>query len=263
MSGVPRFMACGTFAGYVGSAVDVTSHRLAEQTLSALSRKLMRSHEAERSWLGRHLHDDVGQRIALVTIDLDKLGQQLDGGGDARAQVLDLRSRAIDLGNDLQVLSSRLHSSKLEYLGIAAAAAGFCRDVSHHDDVAVDFSHEAVPANVPNDVALGLFRVLEEAVSNAVRHSGVRHVAVSMRGSPGEIELRVEDGGVGFDANRMLNGHGLGLIAMQQRLGSVNGEVHVDSSPGGGTRIRARVPLATHSVYAGDRANDARGERTS
>ena len=100
-----------------------------------------------------------------------------------------------------------------------------------------------VPIDVPNDIVLTLFRVMQEAVRNAVKHSAVRDVTVSLRGDRGEIQLDVADQGVGFDPEAVMKSHGLGLIGMRERLSLVHGECTIDSRPGGGTRIRARVPL--------------------
>ena len=109
--------------------------------------------------------------------------------------------------------------------------------------VTIDFRHEGVPDDLPNDVALAMFRVLEEALCNAVRHAAVRRVSVSLGGSRDEMRLDVADEGVGFDPEAAMRSHGLGLIGMRERLSLVDGECLIESQPGAGTRIRARVPL--------------------
>ena len=124
-----------------------------------------------------------------------------------------------------------------------AAAASLCKEVSAQQQVTIEFRDEGIPDDVPKDVALGLYRVLQEGISNAVKHAGVGHVTVTLRGCRDEIELEIVDAGSGFNPTAALTGGGLGLISMQERLTLVNGNISIESRPGAGTRIRARVPL--------------------
>jgi PAS domain S-box-containing protein len=239
-TGVPRKAPDGTFAGYIGSALDVTSLKLAEDTLAGLSQRLITDHEMERTLVARELHDDLGQRMALLTIDLERWKQSLpDGAADARIQAL--CALATDVGHDLQVISNRLHSSRMEFLGIAAEAANFCRELSERRQVTIDFSHRSIPASLPDDIALCLFRVLQEALHNAVTHAGVQHFVVALSGGENLIQLDVVDHGRGFDVEAV-EGYALGLTNMRQRLRLVKGQVSIVSRPGAGTLVRARVP---------------------
>jgi PAS domain S-box-containing protein len=249
-TGAPRLLPDGTYAGYIGSAVDVTEHKLATTIRSGLSRKLMEAQEKERAWIARELHDDVVQRMALLTIELDRLGQGLPRqSGELRIRINELSGRVTELSKDIQAISHRLHSSKLEYLGIAAAAGAFCRELSEQQSgVTIAFTEEGVRPDVPKDVALALFRVLQEALTNAVKHAGVSHVNVALRGCEDAIELEVVDTGIGFDPAAALRAHGLGLVSMQERLNLVHGEFAIDSRPGAGTKVCARVPLAADEV---------------
>ena len=259
-TGVPRLSADGAFSGYIGSAVDVTEHKMAERVLSGLSHRLMEAQERERAWIARQLHDDVAQRMALLTIELDQLSQVLPrGAGELRIRISELRGRAIDLCKDIGIISHRLHSSKLEYLGIASAAGAFCRELSEQKSVAISFSHEGVPEDLPKGVALALFRVLQEALTNAVKHAGVNHFSVALRGGEDEIQLEVVDTGIGFDPQAALRRHGLGLVSMQERLSLVHGEIAIDSRPGAGTQVRARVPLGVPGELADGGLNETIG----
>ena len=207
--------------------------------------RLIEAHEAERTRIAGELHDDIGQRMAVLTMDLDALGQALPLPTDeARTRVRALGDRTLQLARDIQGLSHWLHPPKLEYLGVASASASFCREVSRQQNVDIAFSHDGIPDGVPNHVALSLFRVLQEAVTNAVTHAGVHDVAVTLRGSPEEIRLEIVDSGVGFDRDAVLNGRALGLIGMQERVRMVNGDLVIESRPGAGTSIRARMPLS-------------------
>jgi PAS domain S-box-containing protein len=241
-SGVPRFNPDGSFAGYIGSAMDITDQKLATEALSNLSRNLMEAQEKERAWIARELHDDLGQRAVGLAMQLHSCAQVLPNGTSERVRVQKASDQATALVNDIQAFSHRLHSARLEHLGIASASADLCQELSEQHNVVIDFSHSGVPENLSKDIALCLFRVLQEALNNAVKHSGVRHFKVTLRGTPAEIRLEVIDAGRGFDPKAVI-GRGLGLISMHERLSLVNGEVSIESRPGGGTTIRARVNL--------------------
>jgi signal transduction histidine kinase len=163
-----------------------------------------------------------------------------------------------DIGKDIQAISHRLHSSKLEYLGIIAAGSSLCRELSEQQKVKIDFQHSSVPHELPHEISLCLFRVMQESLFNAVKHSGARQFQVELRGVPEEIQLTVRDSGLGFDAETAMNGHGLGLISMQERLHLVKGSFSIESRPAVGTTIRARVPLPTAALLPSQRARVVR-----
>jgi PAS domain S-box-containing protein len=249
--GVPRFNSDGNFAGYIGSCLDITDRKLAEEALASVGHKLIEAHEQERTWIARELHDDIVQRVALVVAELERSDQQTAG---VKTGVHDQVRRAIhrlsDLGNDIQALSHRLHSSKLEYLGFVSAAESFCRELSEQRNVRIVFKHSDMPAAVPKEISLCLFRVLQEALQNAVKHSGAQDFTVDVRGTQDGILLIVRDSGVGFDYRHAMNRRGLGLVSMRERLRLVNGELSIQSESGHGTTILARVPhrREAHSV---------------
>jgi PAS domain S-box-containing protein len=250
--GVPRLNPDGSFAGYIGSCMDITDRKLAEEAISTIGRRLIEAHEEERTWIARELHDDINQRIALLAIDLEQLKQNIPESATASHEhIHQLRQRLSDVGVDIQALSHRLHSSKLEYLGIATAASSFCKELSEQKKVEIDFSHAGVPRSLPKEISLCLFRVLQEALQNAVKHSGVRHFKVELRGNSREIQLSINDLGLGFDPQGAINRRGLGLISMRERLQLVGGAISIKSHPGSGTTIQARVPFsASDSVRA-------------
>ncbi len=251
-TGVPRFNPDHSFAGYIGSATDVTKRKLAEESLADVGRKLIEAHEEERTWIARELHDDVNQRMALLAIELDRWNQQLPPSAvELHDHIHHASQRLSDIAVDIQALSHRLHSSKLEYLGLVAAAKSFCKELSQQQKVEIDFSHTDIPRSVPKEISLCLFRVLQETLQNAVKHSGVRHFKVELCGTEREIQLTVSDLGVGFDLQEAIHRRGLGLISMRERMQLVGGEISFTSHPGGGTTIHARVPLrGTDSLLA-------------
>jgi PAS domain S-box-containing protein len=249
--GVPRFNPDHSFAGYIGSATDVTERKLAEESLADIGRKLIEAHEEERSWIARELHDDINQRMALLAIELDRWNQQLPPSAvEFHDHIHHAIQRLSDIAKDIQALSHRLHSSKLEYLGLVVAAKSFCNELSEQQKVEIDFSHTAVPRSVPKEISLCLFRVLQETLQNALKHSGVRHFKVELRGTAEEIQLTVSDLGVGFDPQVAIHRRGIGLISMRERIQLVSGEISIKSHPGSGTTIHARVPFCSSSEPA-------------
>jgi len=243
-TGVPRFDPGGSFAGYIGSCLDITDRKLAEDALASVGRRLIEAHEEERTWIARELHDDIAQRIALLAVELERFDHQApDSAVDMREYVQHARQRISDLGQDIQALSHRLHSSKLEYLGLLTAAKSFCRELSEKRKVRIEFIHSDVPAGIPKEISLCLFRVLQEALQNAVKHSADLNFTVEVHGTNEGISLTVSDSGIGFDWQYAMNRRGLGLISMRERLRLVDGELSIQSAPGRGTSVLARVPL--------------------
>jgi PAS domain S-box-containing protein len=242
--GVPRFNPDGSFAGFIGSCVDVTDRKLAEEALSGVNSKLIEAQEHERARIARELHDDISQRLAMLTIELEQFGQKYSHLPEEMLHhIAELRNRSSDIAGDVQSLSHELHSSKLEYLGITTAMRAFCHEFSLQQDVEVAFSYDEIPRTLPQDISLCLFRVSQEALQNAVKHSGVRHFDVELRCASEAIHLIVRDSGSGFDAERPLKTQGLGLVSMTERVKLVGGRLTIDSQPLRGTTIRARVPL--------------------
>jgi len=243
-TGVPRFKPDGSFAGYIGSCLDITDRKLAEEALASVGRRLIEAHEEERTWIARELHDDIGQRIALLAIELGRCDHQAPGSVVDMHEYLQLAcQRVYDLGEDIQALSHRLHSSKLEYLGLVTAAKSFCHELSERRNVRIAFKHSDIPAAIPKEISLCLFRVLQEALQNAVKHSADQNFTVEVHGTNEGISLIVSDSGIGFDWQDAMNRRGLGLISMRERLRLVNGELSIQSKPGRGTTVLARVPL--------------------
>ena len=242
--GVPRFNADGSFAGYIGSAIDVTDHKLAEEALSDVSRRLIEAHEEERRFIARELHDDIGQLIGLLANAIQKLEDSLpETAASLRSQTAQVLESTRELSQEVQALSHRLHSSKLELLGVVAATKSFCKELSEQENVEINFAHSDVPSSLPKDISLCLFRVLQEALRNGVKHSGVRQFHVELRGVMDAIVLTVRDSGVGFDVDEVMNGSGLGLISMRERVHLVKGAISISSKPNTGTEISVRAPL--------------------
>ncbi|HET6931264.1 MAG TPA: PAS domain-containing protein [Candidatus Acidoferrum sp.] len=249
--GVPRCNTDSFFSGYIGSCLDVTERKLAEDALSTVSRRLIEAHEEERAWLARELHDDVNQRLALFAVALDIVKRGIpESLTEARQSIGEITKELRDLGNDVQALSHRLHSAKLEYLGLVSVATSFCKELSDRKGVQIDFHCGEIPTTLPKDISLCLYRVLQEALQNAVKHSGSRQFQVSLTCTLDKIHLTVRDSGIGFNSEEAM-GRGLGLVSMRERLKLVDGELSIDSQVHKGTEVRAAIPLNSLSMSAG------------
>jgi signal transduction histidine kinase len=222
--------------------LEVAQRKLAEEALSIANRRLIEAHEEERSRIARELHDDINQRVALLAMQLDRMRHDLPASAaDLKQGIGEAQKQISELGNDIQALSHRLHSSTLEYLGLTAACASFCRELSDRHGVAIDFDSTDIPKELPQEISVCLFRVLQEAIQNAMKHSRSRHLDVSLIGGLNEVHLTVRDFGIGFDPENGGKGHGLGVISMRERMKLVGGELSIESQPQLGTTIHARV----------------------
>jgi signal transduction histidine kinase len=212
-----------------------------EETLSGVSRRLIEAQEQERTRIGRELHDDINQRLAMLSLGLEQLQ---DNPPDVQTRLQELRTQTTELSNDVQALSHELHSSKLEYLGVVSGIKSWCKEFGERQPMKIDFKSD-VSTVVPLDIGISLFRVLQEALHNALKHSGVKRIEVQLHEESGEIHLTIRDLGKGFDIEAARQGRGLGLTSMQERVRLVNGTIAIDSKPMAGTTILVCVPLAS------------------
>lgn len=255
--GEARLDSGGKVVQLRGTVHDITERKRAEEALATMGRRLIAAQEQERSRIARELHDDIGQRIALLVNELERLERDpCRLMSEACVHLSDLRKQACEIANDIQTLSHGLHSSKLELLGIAAATRAFCKEFSQQQGVEIEFDARDVPSRLPADSSLCLFRVLQEALHNSAKHSGVRHFEVHLWGMLGAMHLTVRDSGVGFQNDSARNGHGLGLISMQERVKLVNGSLSIDSQPNRGTTVHVCVPV-TSQIGPAHAADDA------
>ena len=246
--GVPRFNQDGSFAGFIGSGVDVTVSKLAEEVVANVSRRLIEAQEQERTRIAREIHDDIGQQLALLSVEIQQVKEIVpDSVVELRSRMDELRNRALEISIDAQSLSHELHSSRLEYLGMVSAMKGFCKEFGNKHKVDVDFDSQGVPPTVPPEISICMFRVLQESLHNALKHSGVQHFEVKVQGSLLEITLTVRDSGAGFDPELARNTRGLGLISMQERVKLVQGTISIRSKLQSGTEVSVRVPLSAET----------------
>jgi signal transduction histidine kinase len=141
-------------------------------------------------------------------------------------------------------LSHQLHPSNLEQLGLLTAVRSLCKELTESHGLSIDFSHHQVPEVMPDDTALCLYRIVQEALRNVIKHSGAQHADVELNGCANGICLRIVDDGAGFVPELVADKGGIGLVSMRERLRVVSGEIAIESLPSVGTRIEVLVPLS-------------------
>jgi signal transduction histidine kinase len=228
---------------------DITEKKQVEQAFADVSRKLVRIQEQERTRIARDLHDDINQRLALVAVEVDQLSQNLPHStAELNRRLIEIREQITEVSTGVQSLSHQLHSPQLEYLGIVAAIRSFCREFAKRRQVEIDFAHgDDIPQHVSQEVSLCLFRIVQEALNNASRHSKVRRFEVTLGCLANLLHLKVCDNGAGFDTAAAINKEGLGLISMRERVRLVGGTIAIESKPMGGTCIAVRIPIESET----------------
>jgi signal transduction histidine kinase len=222
--------------------MNVTERRRAEEALEDLAGRLIRAQEEERKRVGRELHDHISQTLGVLTIMIDQLRADQAITPGAADALEELRQKTSDITDDVHRLSHRLHSSTLDYLGLVPALQKLVSEFSERHGIAMTLTHASVPSSLPSEVALCLFRVAEESLTNVAKHSKAPSATVHVAGATDGIHLTVEDAGTGFDVATRGSRAGLGFVSMQERLRVLHGTMHVDSAPSRGTRINAWVP---------------------
>jgi PAS domain S-box-containing protein len=245
-------MGSGASRLVVAMVEDLTEKKTGQDELlqseakdEKLAGRLIQAQEEERTKIARELHRYIDS-LTVLAIDLDRFGQQApESLAEARQQIGEARQQVKDIVSDIRVLWRHLHSSTLKYLGLAAAAASFCKELSIREKVNIDLHCEGIPKELPKEISVCLYRVLQEALQNGIKHGRSRNFEVSLGGESSEIQLTVRDWGIGFDPEAAMKGRGLGLTSMQERLKLVDGKLCIESQAKQGATIHARVPLKT------------------
>jgi len=213
--------------------------------LKHIDGKLINAQEYQRGRLARELHDDISQRLALLAIGLEELNSGFPPEMEQeRALASSLRNDVQDLVTDVHDLSHRLHSRILELHGLEGALKNICSSVSHQHRIVAELHADEVP-ELPTELSLCLFRVAQEAISNAVRHSHARHIHVFLQKQEDCLSLKVRDDGIGFDLTRPAEG--LDLASMHERVRFVRGRLEVKSQPDEGTELSVTLSMAAPS----------------
>ncbi len=248
LHGVPMFLD-GRLVGCYGIYQDITERIKAEESLRNLTFRVMRIQEEERARIARELHDDISQRLGVLTFQLDQVLQDsLEAESPSGRQLITLSKIAHQLCGDIQHLTRHLHPSHVEIVGLVSAVSGFCAEYARQNGFEVEFAHSLVPEALPQEVKLCLYRVAQEAIRNAQKHSGCRRVRVELTGAPEAIQLCVSDAGKGFEPASARGFDGLGLVSMTERVKSLGGQLRIQSRPGDGTSLEASIPLARRAA---------------
>jgi PAS domain S-box-containing protein len=250
MSRGNRYETDGAKPVLVGITLDITERRRSEEALRSVSGRLIVAQEEERKRIARELHDAVGQQIAIISMQL----QQMDfsrNGAEHNTTVEQLLADVQTLAQTIQTLSRELHSSSLDYLGLVAAIGGFCHQLRQSHQLEIDFVSSDVPKGLSSDLRLAAFRITQEALHNVLTHSGQNRVQVRLDGTPTHLQLTIRDEGAGFHVNEAMQGPGLGLISMRERVFALKGQITVRSQPGEGTEVRVRLPITASGASTG------------
>jgi signal transduction histidine kinase len=232
----------GAFRVLVNSS-DITHARQAEATLRDLGGRLITAQEEERSRVARELHDDLNQRMALLSVELEQIAERMPASQSAlRSSINNVWERAQEISAEIHRVSYQLHPSKLDHLGLVAAVKSLCLELSAHYEIKIAFREKGCSGLLPKDVTLCLFRIVQESLRNITKHSGARGASVLLVGTPNVIQLSVSDNGRGFDVCSVESKSGLGLISMRERLRSVGGVISIHSNSRG-TKIEVSVPV--------------------
>jgi signal transduction histidine kinase len=223
---------------------DITRLKLASEAVYDLSHRLLDAQEKERARLARELHDDLGQSLALLSIQLSQLNEDVGDASAARHVIEHLVSEISLLAAHVHRISHELHPAILQQLGLVPALRGICRELTAaHHNLKIDFESENITSKIPNDVSLCLYRVAQETLQNVVKHSCATSAQVNLKMESGKLLLSISDNGVGFDMNDRKIKQSLGLISIQERVHAVKGAVKIVSEPGNGTKIEASAPI--------------------
>ncbi|HYV82130.1 MAG TPA: ATP-binding protein [Pyrinomonadaceae bacterium] len=230
-----------------GFMIDVSERKRAEEALKDVGGRLLAAQEEERRRVARELHDDFNQRLAVLSIELDQLGQKLHKQVPLHRTVQRLQTQAQEIAAELHRLSYKLHPSKLDHLGLAAAVRSLCSELTESKKLKVEFHQSGFPAVLEKDITLCVFRIAQEGLRNCVKHSGAESARVVLTKTRNAVRLVVSDNGCGFNTKTGLMEKGLGFISMKERLHLLGGEINVYSRPLRGTRIEVSVPLKNAS----------------
>ncbi len=242
--GAPYLDRNGNFAGLVGCCTDLTDSRGLDPEVFELSGLLINAQEEERSRIARELHDNLSQQLALLYLETAQLTQQnRDSDPATQEGWRRILKRMREVSADLHRISHELHPSKLDRLGLVAASKSLCREISQKHGIRLKCIINAVPDSLPRDISLCAYRLIQESLSNIVKHSGACMASVELIGSDAELCLTISDAGIGFDPELVQRKGGLGFISMRERLRLVGAEISIESQPARGTRIRAVIPL--------------------
>jgi PAS domain S-box-containing protein len=238
-SGLPRYGSNAEFLGYIGSCIDITDRKEAEDRVRQMSAQLLHAQETERFRIGQELHDDLAQRAAALSMGLKHLART----SDEREKLVfeELQEQSMDLCRGIALISHQLRPAALETLGLAAALRSLCSQSTSDTHTITLYCNRNLP-QLSDVTAISLYRIAQEAIRNALKHSGAARVDVELGVSRSTVILSIKDNGCGFVVEPAALS-GLGLSGMAERMRNVNGNLNIVSAPGQGTTVQVTVPI--------------------
>jgi two-component system, NarL family, sensor histidine kinase DevS len=231
------FRLAETFATRAAVAVEL-SRRVARDAV----RRVVQAQELERQRLARELHDETGQALTSILLGLKPLEEVL-GDATARAALAELREQVVSALQDVRRLAVELRPAVLDDFGLVPALERLIDAFAEQSDIRVDFHSALGEARLPSDVETALYRVVQESLTNIVKHANANHISVSLARRASGVAAVIEDDGAGFD-QRAVHEDGVGLVGMRERLALLDGRLEIESRPGAGTTVVAEVPVS-------------------
>ena len=215
-----------------------------EAALRDVAIRLITAQEEEWSRMAREIHDDLGQKLALLSLELGQLGEQIESSGTAQRHLLNLQNQIQEISTDVHRLAYKLHPAKLDHIGLVAGVRSLCYELTASGRLDVEFHHKGAFSKLPKELTLCLFRVAQEALRNSTIHSGAASARVFLINTGNQVRLSISDDGCGFDLSGAESESGLGLTSMRERSQIVGGTIMISSTPSSGTVIEVSVPLS-------------------
>ena len=211
-----------------------------------LAGKLLSVQESERRRLAREMHDDLSQRMAVLAIDIGKIeGHYKDIKDPVVENLQSVRERLVKLSGDIHTISRQLHPSILDDLGLVDAVKSECSNFTQREGIAVDYQAENMPLRITKDVAICLYRIVQEGLRNVAKHAESKKIVVSLCGKDDSLYLTIKDLGKGFEPKNVESKFGLGFVSMRERVRLIWGDISIESQPGKGTIINVQAPLVS------------------
>jgi two-component system sensor histidine kinase UhpB len=216
-----------------------------EAQVREMAGRVVAAQEEERRRVSRELHDDVNQRLAMLAVGVGMLAKGLPDTRDAMVEKLEeLKHKMVDVSQEVRQVSHRLHPSELEHLGLVQALRRDCIELDKQESIDIELDAPSEPESLPWETAVCLYRVAQESLRNAIKHSEAKKVRVTLAESGDGVQLSVTDDGTGFDIEESRRKRGLGLVSMEERVYLLRGKFSVQSAPGRGTELTAWVPTS-------------------
>jgi len=242
--GVPHLHADGTYAGHIGTCIDITYHKANEQARVEVQNGLVLGQEAERKRVANELHDDIVQKLALVGLQLREAQMSCQPLTELDATLKTLRHQVQSIALDVHRISHDLHPAAIAHLGLVSALRRLCREFSARTRIAIDFTSDPLTFDASAEVGIAVYRVTQECLTNILRHSRSPRATVALKECAGVFHLTIADAGVGFEQEPHQASAGIGLLSIRERARMIGADVEITSAPLRGTKIELSLPMA-------------------